>query len=430
MQEFPEYRISSKPTDVRIATLHHERSLYDNYPPFQRDKVWTIAMKRCLIDSILRGFYMPPILVYRQPNLPPGHRFWIIDGQQRLSTIFDFMDDKFTTARLRDEPHYSPVEANKRYSQLSAEARERLENYTVHIRLLEGFDETMLGMLFRRLQNQQALLGAEKLWSYNSETTKHAMELIDHPFWVDTYAGKRDRKRDFQGSLYIIMIEMFNGYANVTTPRLRDIAAGTKDSHVTDGLIQVIRRRLDEVNHIFYGSALQAMAEVIPVYQAVLFLNELGYDLKKSEQGCLTTWLGRIKEEALLARRTNGVTDFISRIVHSGYQRQLWIKELPLVMATEGLFAPNKKRSFDQYDRLQAWNRQKGMCPVCGKAVRLSEDGHHIVSYAQGGPTTAENCAIVHKACHTKVHSNQDGMWSSPELEAVAVHGDSTTETD
>lgn len=420
MQEFPEYHISSKPTDVRIGTLHLERALYDNYPPFQRDKVWTMAMKRCLIDSLLRGFYMPPILVYRQANLPAGRRFWVIDGQQRLTTIFDYMDDKFTTAKVRDEPHYSPIEPNKRYSELSRDARERLENYTVHIRLLEGFDETMLGLLFRRLQNQQALMGAEKLWSYNSETTRHAMELVEHSFWVDTYAGRRDRKRDFQGSMYIIMIELFNGYANVTTPRLRDLAAGTKDTYVNDSLIQVINRRLDEVNHVFYGSALQSMAEVIPVYQAVLFLDELGYDLKKSEQGCLTSWLGRIKEESLFARRTNGLKDFISSIVHSGYQRQLWIKELPVVMATEGLFAINKKRSFDRYDRLQAWNRQKGICPVCSKAVRLSEDGHHIVSYIEGGATTAENCAIVHKACHTKVHHGQEGILSLSASEKAA----------
>ena len=409
MTQFPEYRISSKPTDVRIASLNLERKLYDNYPPFQREKVWSDAMKRCLIDSLLRGFYMPPILVFRQVNLPTGHRFWVVDGQQRLTTIFDFMDDKFTTLRLRDEPNYSPIEPNRRYSQLSLGARDLLENYTVHIRLLEGIDESELGVLFRRLQNQQPLLGSEKLWSYSSETTRRASELADHPFWKEVYTGRRDRKRDFQAGLYLIFVELFNGFANVTTPRLRDLAAGSKDSMMTPDLVQTIWKRLDEVNHVFYGTSLHSMNEVIPVYQAVLFLDEAQYDLKKSEQGCLSAWFGKIKQESLVSRRANGISDFLAKIVNSGYQRQFWIKELPRIMETEGLFAVNKKRSFDELDRIQAWNRQQGICPVCGKTVRLADAAHHIIRFADGGPTTPENCAVVHKECHAKIHGGRIG---------------------
>lgn len=413
MTQFPPYVITSKPTDVRIGTLYHERGLYDNYPPFQRDKVWTESMKRCLIDSILRGFYIPAVLVYRHAGLPLGHSYWVIDGQQRLTTIFEFLDNKFTTTpnRSKDEPHYSPVEPNKRYSQLSPEAKEAFDSYTLHIRILEGIEESMLGVLFRRLQNQQPLLSSEKLWSYTSETTKQALELVNHPFWGEVYTGRTDRKRDFQTSLYIIFVELFNGYVNVTSPRLRDLASGSKDSLMTPTLAQTIRKRLDNINHVFYGTSLQSMAEVIPVYQAVLFLEETGYDLKKSEKGCLSPWFGKIKQNSLMARRVKGFSEFITHIVHSGYQRQFWTKEMPRIMETEGLFAINKKRSFDQLDRLQAWNRQNGICPVCTKPVKFSDIAHHVVNFSHGGSTTEENCAVVHKDCHGKIYAGKEVNW-------------------
>ncbi|MBO0789384.1 MAG: hypothetical protein J2P36_00310 [Ktedonobacteraceae bacterium] len=41
----------------------------------------------------------------------------IVDGQQRLSTIFEFSADGFTTARLKEDPALEPVEPNKRFSQ-------------------------------------------------------------------------------------------------------------------------------------------------------------------------------------------------------------------------------------------------------------------------------------------------------------------------
>ena len=64
----------------------------------QRDFVWTIEQKRSLIDSVIVGRYIPHLAVINiiDPKDEQKDINQIIDGKQRLSTIFDFIDDKFT----------------------------------------------------------------------------------------------------------------------------------------------------------------------------------------------------------------------------------------------------------------------------------------------------------------------------------------------
>lgn len=58
----------------------------------QRPFVWTIEQKRELIWSILMGRHIPHLAFINTVD-----DVWhIIDGKQRLSSIFDFIDDKFT----------------------------------------------------------------------------------------------------------------------------------------------------------------------------------------------------------------------------------------------------------------------------------------------------------------------------------------------
>jgi hypothetical protein len=64
----------------------------------QRDFVWTLDQKRELIWSVLIGRHIPHCAVINTINKENDHEdiYLIIDGKQRLSSIFDFMDDKFT----------------------------------------------------------------------------------------------------------------------------------------------------------------------------------------------------------------------------------------------------------------------------------------------------------------------------------------------
>ena len=44
----------------------------------------------------------------------------------------------------------------------------------------------------------------------------------------------------------------------------------------------------------------------------------------------------------------------------------------------------------------EAYERQNGICPVCGKHFAIHEmEADHITPWIEGGPTVAENCKML-----------------------------------
>ena len=62
---------------------------------YQRKLVWSVDEKRQLIDSILRGYPIPLILLAERPDVHGPGKFEIIDGIQRFNAIFTFIENAF-----------------------------------------------------------------------------------------------------------------------------------------------------------------------------------------------------------------------------------------------------------------------------------------------------------------------------------------------
>src|SRR6266545_3193440 len=62
-------------------------------PLFQRRPVWPPAAKSYLIDTIVRGLPMPIVFLREQTDLESLEpRREVVDGQQRLRTLFSFIE--------------------------------------------------------------------------------------------------------------------------------------------------------------------------------------------------------------------------------------------------------------------------------------------------------------------------------------------------
>lgn len=89
-----EYCITSSPNDFNILTLYN---LIDSgiikMPPFQRNYVWDIKRASKLIESIILGLPIPQIFLYEKGK----DNFFVIDGQQRLLSIYFFVKQRFPT---------------------------------------------------------------------------------------------------------------------------------------------------------------------------------------------------------------------------------------------------------------------------------------------------------------------------------------------
>lgn len=96
--QIDEYDLTSSPNDFNIMTIN---SFIESgaivIPGFQRNFVWDIKRASKLIESIILGLPVPQIFLYEETK----NKFLVMDGQQRLMTIFYFIKQRFPKREKR-----------------------------------------------------------------------------------------------------------------------------------------------------------------------------------------------------------------------------------------------------------------------------------------------------------------------------------------
>lgn len=85
-------------THIKYVYEHqYQKSLMDMAPAYQRDFVWTQQQKESYILNLYRNCaeLKPTIAIYIKDDNHDQWIYEIIDGKQRLSAIFDFIENKF-----------------------------------------------------------------------------------------------------------------------------------------------------------------------------------------------------------------------------------------------------------------------------------------------------------------------------------------------
>lgn len=87
-----EYDITAVPNDFNIRTIFDfVDSGVVSIPGFQRNYVWDIKRASKLIESLIIGLPIPQIFLYEESR----NKFSVIDGQQRLMSIYYFKKKRF-----------------------------------------------------------------------------------------------------------------------------------------------------------------------------------------------------------------------------------------------------------------------------------------------------------------------------------------------
>lgn len=171
-------------SSVDISTLVDKinRQEIDLQPDFQRGQVWSDSKKRRLIDTILRGWYVPAIHIVVNDDLDKEE---VLDGQQRLRAIMEFINNVFAIDG-NIEPVDDSVRAldGLRYNELPDAVRSRFRRFTINTVRLREYKSAEPGELFFRLNQLTALTAAEQrnalIGEPRNEIRRLAERLEDH----------------------------------------------------------------------------------------------------------------------------------------------------------------------------------------------------------------------------------------------------------
>ena len=86
-----EVKIQRDMYSVRELKTEHKDKMLVLAPDFQREFVWNLKQKSELIESILMGIPLPMIYFFEGE----GGVIQVVDGKQRLTSLFEFLDNKY-----------------------------------------------------------------------------------------------------------------------------------------------------------------------------------------------------------------------------------------------------------------------------------------------------------------------------------------------
>lgn len=152
-------------TELEIETIVNriENGDMDLQPDFQRGEIWPPQKKKKLIDSILRGWRIPPIHVV--PNAKDVDE--VLDGQQRLAAIRDFYGNKFPIdGNIEPKDEVIVALDGCYYENLSPEWQRRFKKYSINLIRLTEYKPAEPAELFYRLNQPSSLTSAEQRNAY------------------------------------------------------------------------------------------------------------------------------------------------------------------------------------------------------------------------------------------------------------------------
>lgn len=179
-------------TDPDLSTIYGriKSGFMDLQPDFQRGEVWTTAKKRMLIDTILRGWQIPPIHVILD-EVKYTHE--VLDGQQRLCAIRDFMNNKIkVNGELMPLNEELKILHGLTYSKLPHKVKMKFDMYPVRIFEIYEYEKGEPGELFNRLNQALSLTAAEKRNAYVGGVRQQIKDLVEK-------LDENDIGRDFLG---------------------------------------------------------------------------------------------------------------------------------------------------------------------------------------------------------------------------------------
>lgn len=138
-------QIKASVTNPTIADIYEkiDASRLILAPDFQRKFVWTQDHQEQFLDTILNGYPFPEVYVCQGETDVRKLRTTqkVIDGQQRLTTIKNYIENNF----LKD------LKLVKPFDSLSAEEREKFLSYQIVLRGIGKVEEGLVKEIFRRI---------------------------------------------------------------------------------------------------------------------------------------------------------------------------------------------------------------------------------------------------------------------------------------
>lgn len=254
--------------DFTVAKMALWRSALDESPPYQRESsVWSLDKQQLFVDSLLNGFDIPKIYLHDLRGRHPTKVYAVVDGKQRLTTIWAFLNDEFPLAgdfRLEDPdslglpPGSTPPTSGTFFSEFHPVWQEVVKTTFLSVVLIQNATEADIEELFFRLNNGEPLNAAEKRNVLGGEMAQLVREVAGRPFFTTRLRLSNERSLHLDLAARLLFIEQAFADPSASFPDLRsktldEFVRANRDMPKAEraGLLERLDTRLGFLEQVF-----------------------------------------------------------------------------------------------------------------------------------------------------------------------------------
>jgi hypothetical protein len=158
---------------AEMVDWYRRRELVVNTEYQRGGGLWPAPAKSYFIDTILKEFPFPKVYFHERVDKETKRpRREIVDGQQRISTIVDFVDGKFALGKNAQGME------GKRFNQLTEDQQDAFYSYTVSVDVIRNAERSEILQMFRRMNAFTLPL--------NAPEKRHSEFFGEFKDWVNT----------------------------------------------------------------------------------------------------------------------------------------------------------------------------------------------------------------------------------------------------
>lgn len=371
-------------------------------PEYQRDSVWKKEQKVYLIDTIIKGYDIPKLYILKLKD----DTYDVVDGQQRIRTLNEFIDEEFALSASGYEGEY----AGKKFSELPPKVRGSINEFELHIVELTGdrWTDDVIRDIFLRLQKGTPLNPAEKRRALTGGVATVVAELAKLPFFLDC-SQISDSRFGYEDAAAKILHLVFEGEKHgLKSAAIAKTYKVNKDLSSGDKRVQVIKRAMNYLAKAMSGNPYFKKYSALSVTTAMVELMEK-YSFKDREDdvAALLTEIEsrRLKNDKLSTQDKNYDEELAKltaaarsdRTDHLKWRKKFYLNKLLGL----NLKAIDPDRRFDKSVLSVLLNKQGGKCAICNCDITAqSSEVDHIHAHSRGGETDIDNAQLLCVKCN------------------------------
>jgi hypothetical protein len=291
-----------------LLAFYSDRNKILIRPAYQRNFIWNREQQQELIDTILRGGYIPELVggISTDKEYENGYEYEMVDGQQRISTIFKFMSDELkiaegTVIERYDSKgrHIGSVDlSNKTYSELPPNYKTIVDSFVISIAKLVGKTDEIETM-YRKLQGGSQLNKAEYRRSFSGSIRDFVSEMIKHKFFQESIGAneKKNRRLVYDEVIQQVLLLELYGLTDVKAANIKQMFKQYNNKPIDKTVKERIAKIFDYM-YAAFGKDYKKHFKKTTIQELYLVLSEFikkDKDAKYAKQ--FATWWADFQEQ-------------------------------------------------------------------------------------------------------------------------------------